>query len=118
MSNSTFEYIGSVVRVSDLKYSPDGNTAFLDVDLCVVDSSPKKDGDGFHEYKLYPRITYIGKRAENAIKNMYKHREVVVKGNIRENNYEDSDGNKVYGYQFRAGYTKYFGPSKDSAKKS
>lgn len=118
MSNSTFEFIGYVVRVCELRYSPDGETAFLDVDLCSVDSTPKKDGDGFHEVKVFPRVTYIGKKAENAIKNMYKHREVVVRGKIRENNYKDSDGNKVYGYQFRAGFTKYFGPSKETHDKS
>jgi len=83
--------IGRITRDSELKYTPSG-TAVTKFSLAV--NRKRKQGDEYVEEVSFFDITAWAKLAENLSQYLTKGKQVGVCGELRQDRWEDKDGNK------------------------
>jgi len=83
--------IGRVTRDAELKYTPSG-TAVTKFGLAV--NRKRKQGDEYIEEASFFDITAWAKLAENLSQYLTKGKQVGVCGELRQERWEDKDGNK------------------------
>ena len=83
--------IGRVTRDAELKYTPSG-TAVTKFGLAV--NRKRKQGDEYIEEASFFDITAWSKLAENLNQYLAKGKQVGVCGELRQDRWEDKDGNK------------------------
>jgi single-strand DNA-binding protein len=79
--------VGNLTRDPDLRYTP-GGTAVANFTLAV------NDGYGDKQTVDFIRVTAWGKTAENVTNYCPKGSKVAVDGRLKQQNYEDKNGNK------------------------
>ena len=90
-------YTGQMGRLTadpEIRYGGANNTAIGRFTI-AVDRRFKRDGEPTADFH---NVTCFGKLAEFAEKYLRKGTKVVVQGEVRNNNYEDKNGTKHYGY--------------------
>lgn len=90
-----FQVIGRYTNNPELRYTKD-NRAVATFTIAIRNG---KDKDG-NEDTTFIKISTFGATAENISKYSKKGDLILVDGMIKNNNYEDKDGNKRYEYAF------------------
>ena len=89
---NTFSVIGRITKPINLEYTKTGKPA---IKLNLAINNAKDDA-------TFLLIKVFGKQAENISKYCTKGSQLAITGTIRNNNYEDKDGNKHFEYSFIA----------------
>lgn len=89
---NSFNVIGRITKPINLEYTKSGKPA---IKLNLAINNTKED-------TTFLTIKVFGKQAENISKYCTKGSLLAITGTIRNNNYEDKDGNKHYEYSFIA----------------
>ena len=82
--------IGRLTKDPDLRYTPNG-TAVCNFSLAVERNFKNQDGERDVDFV---NIVVWRKQAENCANYLAKGRLVAVEGSLRQNRWEDEDGNK------------------------
>lgn len=90
-----FQVIGRYTNNPELRYTKDNRA----VATFIIAINNGKDKDG-NEDTTFIKISTFGTTAENIGKYSKKGDLILVDGIIKNNNYEDKDGNKRYEYTF------------------
>ena len=90
-----FQVIGRYTSNPELRYTKD-NKAVANFNIAINNG---KDKNG-NEDTTFIKISVFGATAENISKYSKKGDLILVDGMIKNNNYEDKDGNKHYEYIF------------------
>jgi len=94
MNEPTLTIIGNVAGEVDLRYAPSG----VAVAKWTVASTPRDKDRATGEYvdgeTLWVRCTAFKKDAENAAESFVKGSRVIVTGRLRQESWEDKEGNK------------------------
>lgn len=90
--------VGRLTRDPEMRYSKDGNTAIARFSL-AVDRRFKREGDPDADFF---NLVSFGKTAEFVDKYLHQGTKIVVDGEIRQNNYTNKEGRKVYSYEILA----------------
>lgn len=104
---NNFVVIGRLTGDPETRYTKD-NKAVTTINVAVNNS---KDDTTFLP------ITLFGKTAETVGKYCKKGDLIAVTGMIRNNNWEDKDGNKHYDYQFIGSRIQFLTTNKEAIKK-
>lgn len=104
---NNFIITGRLTRDPETRYTKD-NKAVTTINVAVNNS---KDDTTFLT------ITLFGKTAETVGKYCKKGDLIAVTGMIRNNNWEDKDGNKHYDYQFIGNRIQFLTTNKEALKK-
>lgn len=83
--------IGRLTRDLDLRYLADNRV--LTKGSIAVDRKHKKEGESETDFF---NITAFGKTADIMSKYLHKGSKIAIEGELRNNNYTDKDGHKVY----------------------
>lgn len=102
--------IGRISSEIDLKFLPGSGTAVAKFSM-AVDRKFQKDKD--NKVTDFHRIQIWGKLAENVANYSGKGRLIAVSGELQNNNYEDKEGVKHYGYVINATEIKFLDFAKD-----
>ena len=87
---NSFNIIGRITKPINLEYTKTGKPA---IKLNLAINNTKED-------TTFLIIKVFGKQAENISKYCTKGSQLAITGTIRNNNYEDKDGNKHFEYSF------------------
>ena len=87
---NSFNVIGRITKPINLEYTKTGKPA---IKLNLAINNTKDDA-------TFLLIKVFGKQAENISKYCTKGSQLAIIGTIRNNNYEDKDGNKRFEYSF------------------
>ena len=87
---NSFSIIGRLTKKPELRYTSE-NKAITKIDMAIR--------NGKDDTTFLP-ITIFGKQGENVEKYCDKGSLIAVNGKIYNNNYEDKEGNRHYGYNF------------------
>jgi len=101
-----FEVIGRLTGEPETRYTAEGKgiTTFT----MAVNN---------REEVTYIKITTFGSTAELIQKYTHKGDMILIDGNIKNNNYEDKDGNKHYDYQFTGNRVEFLTRANKEEKK-
>jgi len=104
--NNQFEFIGRITKDLELKSYADGKSV-IELPLAVNRSKDET---------LFVSVKVFGKRADTI--NLYckKGDLIGVRGIVRNNNWEDKEGKKHYGYSFIATDTTFLQAKKENVK--
>lgn len=91
-------FMGRLTKDPDVRYGGANNTAVARFGL-AVDRRFRKDGDPTADFF---NCTAFGKQGEFVEKYLHKGTKIVLDGEIRNDNYTNKDGQKVYGTQIIA----------------
>lgn len=105
---NNFIITGRLTRDPETRYTKD-NKAVTTINVAINNS---KDDTTFLP------ITLFGKTAETVGKYCKKGDLIAVSGMIRNNNWEDKDGNKHYDYQFIGSRIQFLTTNKEAIKKT
>lgn len=86
---------GNLTRDPDVKYSGKGKNAKAVVNVDIAVNRKYKDEDGEYPTDFF-RVVAFGGTAEFIEEYVEKGCKIAVEGELRNNNYEDEDGNMVY----------------------
>jgi single-strand DNA-binding protein len=92
---SNFKAYGRIVKDIEISYVGTNNTAVARSTIAVDRGQKDKDGKSisdFHSFQAW------NKRAELLEKYAKKGDRIVIEGDVQNNNYEDKNGTKHYGY--------------------
>jgi len=108
---SNFKEYGRICSDIETSYVGENNTALTKFSL-AVDRVGRKNADGkkitdFHNCQVW------GKKSELLEKYGKKGDRIVVEGTVENNNYEDKNGNKHYGYIINCSEIKFVETRKD-----
>lgn len=84
--------IGNLVRDPALSYTP-SEKAVCNFDLAINDSYKNAKGEKQEQVTFVP-VTVWGKQAESVAEYLKKGRQCLVEGAIRQDRWEDKEGNK------------------------
>lgn len=104
---NNFIITGRLTKETDVRYTKE-NKAVTTINVAVNNS---KDDTTFLP------ITLFGKTAETVGKYCKKGDLIAISGMIRNNNWEDKDGNKHYDYQFIGNRIQFLTTNKEAIKK-
>ena len=104
---NNYVVLGRLVRNPDLRYTKENKPVTL---INVAINNSKDD-------TTFLTITLFGKTAETVGKYCKKGNLIAVTGMIRNNNWEDKDGNKHYDYQFIGNRIQFLTTNKEALKK-
>jgi single-stranded DNA-binding protein len=119
--NSNFEFIapGHVAFIDEMRYTGNSQTPVLKVSIAYTHSRKKTNGqDGYDEAPKYLYVTFIGKKAMQAEKNLYIGRGIFARGSVDPVKWKDSNDKDCYGHNFVVSSVQYFGPSKANHEKN
>lgn len=108
-----FFFMGRLTADPDVRYTTGDNALCIASFNIAVDDKYKKKDDPADFFKL----TAMGKLGEFTEKYLRKGTKIVVEGRVKNNNYTNKDGQKVYGFQFLAESIE-FAESKKAAAES
>lgn len=106
-------FMGRLTRDPEIRYGGANNTAIAKFSI-AVDRRFRRDGD--QEADFF-NCTAFGRQGEFVEKYLHKGTKIVLDGEIRNNNYTDKNGNKVYGTQIIANSIE-FAESKRAAEEN
>lgn len=92
-------FMGRLCKDPEIRYSNNQNSTCIAKFNLAVDRRFKRDGEPDADFF---QIVAFGKLGEFAEKYLHKGTKVVIEYEVRNNNYTNSDGQKVYGFQFIA----------------
>lgn len=101
--NNLYMVIGRLTKDTELRYTKDNKP------VCEVNIAIKNDKDD----TTFLPITIFGAVAETTNKYCHKGDLISATGMIKNNNYEDKDGNKRYGYSFIANRVTFLSTKKE-----
>lgn len=107
-----FQVIGRYTNNPELRYTKE-NKAVANFTLATRNGKDKDGNDDITFIKIY----VFGTTAENVGKYSKKGDLILVDGSIRNNNYEDKDGNKHYDYNFIGNRVEFLSRASNNAKK-
>jgi single-strand DNA-binding protein len=90
--------MGRLTRDPEVRYGGASNTAIAKFSL-AVDRRFKRDGEPTADFF---NVTAFGKQGEFVEKYLHKGTKIVLDGEIRNDNYTNKEGQKVYGFQIIA----------------
>lgn len=95
--------MGRLVKDPDIRYtnSEDGPLAIANFRIAVERKFSKKDKDNNQENADFFNCTAFRRHAEFAEKYLFQGIKVIVSGEMRNNNYTNRNGEKVYGVYLR-----------------
>ena len=86
---------GNLTRVPEVRYSGEGKNAKAVAYVDIAVNRKYKDEDGEYPTDFF-RVVAFGGTAEFIEEYVEKGCKIAVDGELRNNNYEDEDGNMVY----------------------
>lgn len=92
-------FMGRLCKDPDIRFSNNQNSTCVAKFNLAVDRRFKREGEPDADFF---QIVAFGKLGEFAEKYLHKGTKVVIEYEVRNNNYTNSDGQKVYGFQFIA----------------
>ncbi|MCR5098688.1 MAG: single-stranded DNA-binding protein [Lachnospiraceae bacterium] len=104
-------FMGRLTRDPEVRYGGANNTAIARFSI-AVDRRFKRDGDPDADFF---NCTAFGKQGEFVEKYLKKGTKILMEGEVRNDNYTDKDGKKVYGFSFVANSIE-FAESKKAAE--
>ena len=107
-------FMGRLCKDPEIRYSNNGNQTCIAKFNLAVDRRFKRDGEPDADFF---QIVAFGKLGEFAEKYLHKGTKVVIEYEVRNNNYTNNDGQKVYGFQFIANSIE-FAESKRAAEEN
>jgi single-strand DNA-binding protein len=90
--------MGRLTRDPEVRYGGASNTAIAKFSI-AVDRRFKRDGEPTADFF---NVTAFGKQGEFVEKYLHKGTKIVLDGEIRNDNYTNKEGQKVYGFQIIA----------------
>ncbi|MFA6664338.1 MAG: single-stranded DNA-binding protein [Lachnospiraceae bacterium] len=106
-------FMGRLTKDPDIRYGEENNACIARFGI-AVDRRFRKEGDPTADFF---NCTAFGKLGEFVEKYLHKGTKIVLNGEIRNNNYTDKNGNKVYGTQIIANSIE-FAESKRAAEEN
>ena len=106
--------MGRLCKDPDIRYSNNQNSTCVAKFNLAVDRRFKREGEPDADF--FPIVAF-GKLGEFAEKYLHKGTKVVIEYEVRNNNYTNNDGQKVYGFQFIANSIE-FAESKRAAEEN
>lgn len=93
MANSlnTVALVGNLTRDPELKQLPSGAAV---TELSIAVNERVKRGEEWEDYGNFFDVTVWGRQAENAVKYLAKGRPVAVQGRLRQERWENENGDK------------------------
>lgn len=82
--------VGRLTKDSELSYTPSNNTALAKFSIAVNEYA----GKGKDEEVNFFNVTVWGKKAEALNKYTKKGSQILIEGRLRQNRFEDKNGNK------------------------
>ena len=104
-------FMGRLTRDPEVRYSGSNNMAIARFSI-AVDRRFKREGDPEADFF---NCTAFGKLGEFVEKYLKKGTKILMDGEVRNDNYTDKDGRKVYGFNFVANSIE-FAESKKAAE--
>ena len=104
---NNFTIIGRLTRDPETRYTKENKPVTL---ITIAINNSKDD-------TTFLTITLFGKTAETVGNYTKKGDAIAVTGMIRNNNWEDKDGNKHYDYQFIGNRVQFLTTNKEALKK-
>ena len=101
--NNLFMVIGRLTKDTELRYTKESKP------VCEVNIAVNNDKDD----TTFLPITIFGAVAETTNKYCHKGDLISATGMIKNNNYEDKEGNKRYGYSFIASRVSFLSTKKE-----
>lgn len=106
-------FLGRLTRDPEIRYSSGENQIPIARFTLAVDRWKKKDGES--EADFFPCVAF-DKRAEFAEKYLYSGIRVLVSGSLKNNNYTNKAGEKVYGVELQANHIDFADGKRDEAE--
>ena len=106
--NNLFMVIGRLTKDTELRYTKENKP------VCELNIAVNNDKDD----TTFLPITIFGAVAETTNKYCHKGDLISVTGLIKNNNYEDKDGNKRFGYSFIASRVTFLSTKKEDKEES
>ena len=107
-------FMGRLCKDPDIRFSNNQNSTCVAKFNLAVDRRFKREGEPDADFF---QIVAFGKLGEFAEKYLHKGTKVVIEYEVRNNNYTNNDGQKVYGFQFIANSIE-FAESKRAAEEN
>ena len=104
--------MGRLTRDPEVRYGGASNTAIAKFSI-AVDRRFKRDGEPTADFF---NVTAFGKQGEFVEKYLHKGTKIVLDGEIRNDNYTNKEGQKVYGFQIIANSIE-FAESKNASQR-
>lgn len=106
--------IGRICSDINTKYTPNGDdvTCVLNATIAVPDRSSKKDENGNYETDFLKFVCF-GKTAENTETYCKKGDLIAISGKVKNNNYTNKDGQKVYSTEIHVDEIEFLERKKD-----
>lgn len=106
-------FLGRLTRDPEIRYSSGAEQMPIARFTLAVDRRRKKDGES--EADFFPCVAF-DKRAEFAEKYLYCGIRVLVSGSMKNNNYTNKDGEKVYGVELQASHIEFADGKREEEK--
>lgn len=106
-----FYMMGRLTKDPETRYGGQNNTAVSRFSLAVDKRYSKSDDDKTDFFN----IVAFGKAGEFAEKYLHKGIKVLIEGEVHNNNYKNSQGDTVYGFNFQANTIEFCESKKQSA---
>lgn len=103
-------FLGRLTRDPEIRYSSGADQIPIARFTLAVDRWKKKDGES--EADFFPCVAF-DKKAEFAEKYLYCGIRVLVSGSMKNNNYTNKSGEKVYGVELQANHIDFADGKKD-----
>ena len=103
-------FLGRLTRDPEIRYSTGADQIPIARFTLAVDRWKKKDGES--EADFFPCVVF-DKKAEFAEKYLYCGIRVLVSGSMKNNNYTNKDGEKVYGMELQASHIEFADGKRD-----
>lgn len=103
-------FLGRLTRDPEIRYSTGADQIPIARFTLAVDRWKKKDGES--EADFFPCVAF-DKKAEFAEKYLYCGIRVLVSGSMKNNNYTNKDGEKVYGMELQASHIEFADGKRD-----
>lgn len=103
-------FLGRLTRDPEIRYSSGAEQIPIARFTLAVDRWKKKDGES--EADFFPCVAF-DKRAEFAEKYLYSGIRVLVSGSMKNNNYTNKAGEKVYGVELQANHIDFADGKRD-----
>lgn len=105
-------FLGRLTRDPEIRYSSGADQIPIARFTLAVDRWKKKDGES--EADFFPCVAF-DKKAEFAEKYLYCGIRVLVSGSMKNNNYTNKAGEKVYGVELQANHIDFADGKRDEA---
>lgn len=106
--------IGRICSDINTKYTPNGDDVIciLNTNIAVPDRNSKKDENGNYETDFF-KIVCFGKLAETIETYCKKGDLIAIRGKLKNNNYTNKDGQKVYSNEIHIDEIEFLEKKKD-----